>query len=61
MHFEDRLEKYYKIANSTGDPKIVAALDLLKSEFLGMEDFEIMLGGKLSVILFLIILNIAFK
>ncbi len=33
-----------------GDPKIVVALDLLKSEFLGMEDFEILLDKKLSVI-----------
>ena len=54
------LEKYYEIANATGDPKIEAALELLRSDCLGMENFKILMDEKLSVILFLIIFNKVF-
>ncbi len=51
-HFENSLDKYYEIANATGDPNVVAALDLLKSDLLGMESFEVLLDEKLKVIIF---------
>jgi hypothetical protein len=34
------------MANATGNPKVVAAINLIKSDCLGMENFEILLDGK---------------
>ena len=48
-HFENALDKYFEMANATGNPKVVAAINLIKSDCLGMENFEILLDGKPSV------------
>jgi hypothetical protein len=48
-HFKNALEKYFEMANETGNPKVVAAINLIKSDCLGMEHFEILLDGNLSV------------
>jgi hypothetical protein len=51
LNFEESLVKYYDLAKSTGDPKILKVLNVLKDEFLGL-NVLILLNQNLSVIKF---------
>jgi hypothetical protein len=48
-HFENSITKYYAIANSCGDSKVLEAINLLKADFLGLETYEVLMDDKLLV------------
>ena len=55
--FKESMLKYYALANKCCDPQVLAAMDLLKSNCLGMEIYEVLLDDRLSVGLYFIFKN----
>jgi uncharacterized protein YpbB len=55
--FKESMLKYYALANKCCDPQVIAAMDQLKSNCLGMEIYEVLLDERLSVGLYFIFKN----